>query len=277
VPLRISDENEHVWVRQRIVGYELSLLSRGEYERCRTHFAECAACRKALEEFRQAGPSAVLSDGHVPSALIARWDRVNAELGGLERQMIRRHLETCSQCRQDLEQLGFSPELPAYAAAAVAKPSQLQDQPRRLGPWFAGAWAACATAILLWVLLQPGPVPGRRGSMTAAPTVRLGTVRGDSSPAIRITPNTPTVVFGLQDLEELPPASTVRVVLISPAGETMLEESFITTEVMPPNGLVVHIGTEPWERGIYILKLTGSPAGAEAPMSAEYRLDVSRE
>ena len=35
-----------------------------------------------LEEFRQAGPSAVLSDGHVPSALIARWDRVNAELGG---------------------------------------------------------------------------------------------------------------------------------------------------------------------------------------------------
>src|SRR5262249_51563110 len=57
-------------------------------------------------------PPAGEAGTHVAASLIARWPRAQQTLRGLERTLVRRHLERCAECRQDLEALGFEPRLP---------------------------------------------------------------------------------------------------------------------------------------------------------------------
>src|SRR5262249_37302541 len=60
-------------------------------------------------------PPAGAAGRHVAASLVARWPRAQQSLRGLERTLVRRHLERCAECRQDLEALGFEPRL-AYVA-----------------------------------------------------------------------------------------------------------------------------------------------------------------
>ena len=49
--------------------------------------------------------------GHIPGSLLARWDRVQAVVHGLERELLARHLTGCETCREELSALGHEPVL----------------------------------------------------------------------------------------------------------------------------------------------------------------------
>ena len=101
--------DRHRWVRARLTARGAGLLTEDEARQVEEHLANCAECRMHGRAFEAAlDPGDVT---HVPPTLIARWPDVRGALRGLERAMVRRHLERCAECRQDLELLGHSPRL----------------------------------------------------------------------------------------------------------------------------------------------------------------------
>ena len=99
----------HLWVRHRLAAWRAGVLDDAETARLDEHLAACAECRAAADAF--AAPPAGEAGTHVPASLFAEWPRAQRSLRGLERTLVRRHLERCAECRQDLEALGFEPRL----------------------------------------------------------------------------------------------------------------------------------------------------------------------
>jgi len=109
----MTHDDTHLWVRRRLAAWRGGVLDEREQARLEAHLAECADCRALAGEF--ADPPAGEAGTHVAASLIARWPRAQQSLRGLERTLVRRHLERCVECRQDLEALGFEPRLPYVA------------------------------------------------------------------------------------------------------------------------------------------------------------------
>jgi len=107
-------EDLHHWVRHRLAAWRASVLDDAEAARVAEHLAACADCRAAADAY--AAPPAGEAGTHVPASLIAAWPRAQETLRGLERTLVRRHLERCAECRQDLEALGFEPRVDFVAA-----------------------------------------------------------------------------------------------------------------------------------------------------------------
>jgi hypothetical protein len=112
-------EDLHYWVRHRLAAWRSSVLDDAEAARVAEHLASCADCRAAADAYAE--PPAGEAGTHVPASLVAVWPRAQQTLRGLERTLVRRHLERCAACRQDLETLGFEPRLefvPAWESEA---------------------------------------------------------------------------------------------------------------------------------------------------------------
>jgi hypothetical protein len=105
----MTHEDLHHWVRQRLAAWRASMLDVAETTRVDEHLATCSECRALAEAYAE--PPAGEAGTHVPASLIANWPRTQDVLRGLERTLVRRHLERCAECRQDLEALGFEPRL----------------------------------------------------------------------------------------------------------------------------------------------------------------------
>jgi hypothetical protein len=105
----MTHDDFHHWVRQRLAAWRASVLDDAEAARVDEHLAACAECRALADTF--AAPPAGEAGRHVPASLLAEWPRAQRELRGLERTLVRRHLERCAECRQDLQALGFEQRL----------------------------------------------------------------------------------------------------------------------------------------------------------------------
>jgi hypothetical protein len=172
----------HRWARARLAASRLGLLGEADEARLRAHLVACEACREAAEPLEEEPGTAV--EGHVPATLVARWDRARHELRGLERALVRRHLERCAGCREDLAAAGHAAELavvpglewdagedlPDRRVAGEERepaPRRLVLQPAAAAPWrrrdrLLAGWATLATAaalvLLVPVLRQPMPL-----------------------------------------------------------------------------------------------------------------------
>ncbi len=101
--------DEHRWARVRLAAFASGLLDGSDEERLCRHAGECAECRADVDDSMPGAPDP--GRGHIPAGIVASWDRARLRLRGLERTLVRRHLERCDECRQDLEALGFAPML----------------------------------------------------------------------------------------------------------------------------------------------------------------------
>lgn len=101
--------DRHRWVRVRLAARSAGLLTEDESRQVDDHLASCADCRAHGATFD--APPAQGEASHIPPPLFARWPEARHTLRGLERAMVRRHLERCAECRQDLELLGHAPRL----------------------------------------------------------------------------------------------------------------------------------------------------------------------
>lgn len=197
----MTDAAVHGWWRARLAARRAGLLTESEEQRFDRHLAECDECRSSweatIEKDAGAGTGHSPGEPHIPPAMLARWETARAELRGLERAMVREHLETCAECRQDLEVLGFEATLERVPdwewagergldPAEGSKPRHdlshqsnvgadrsrvdiriLRPAPKRdWGRWAFGGWATVATAAALVLVLNPGAVHLGGRSMT---------------------------------------------------------------------------------------------------------------
>src|SRR5262245_39756034 len=114
----------HAQARAQIVRAQAGLLSEDEELELRAHLDTCAECAALASSHADAGAE---PGKHLPASLIAEWPRARTALRGLERALVRRHLERCFECRQDLELLGHAPELtivPELESAALDRAAE---------------------------------------------------------------------------------------------------------------------------------------------------------
>jgi hypothetical protein len=232
---------------------------------------------------------------HIPSELIARWDQTQTSLRGLARLLTRRHLESCIECRQDLEVLGFAPVLrvvpelepppeilasltPAVAAGPAptepAHPVRIRMvSPRRTG-WLVG-WAAAstiaATALFLARGTAPPPAPAPEPRPTANPssamTIRLDVLseavtlhaptRGatEAAPIVSIPRGTHSVALRFDPLD-LPDETIVHVAVLNERGQVLSAADYPQRDLYPHKTLML-ASTDTLAAGRYVLRVAG--------------------
>lgn len=203
---------EHDALRARVLALAAGLLSDAEASDVRAHLATCRECDELSRDL--ADPPESASDGaHLPAEMLSHWPVAAATLRGFEREMVRRHLVRCGECREDLQVLGFAPQLPddlAERAAEVAPvtasshaspaPIRLPRHSRDVRAWILGGWATLATAAAILLVLNP---ESTRLPMTpGAPTVPAPPRSPDRSPQ-------PPATSGA-DVVEIPKPITLR-------------------------------------------------------------------
>ena|GEM_PF-2088139 len=250
-----NSSGEHSWFLERMDAFAAGLLDEVEEARFRTHLTDCPECETQWRTRTEAQDPDVADGGHIPSAVIARWDRALKTLRGLERAMVRQHLKHCSQCRQDLQVLGFEPTMdvvPELEMQTEIRPetsSHPGEEPSsdgsrvpseqnviriiqptrpqgRAGWWgwaFAG-WAAVATAAVVLVLVGrevSGPPPSRLGA-DAIPWVQPTLERGDAGRAgLEVPRGTRTIILAVGIPPGVPAGRSAVIEVFSPTDERL--------------------------------------------------------
>jgi hypothetical protein len=240
--------------------HHAGLLKDADAIRFEEHISRCRTCRDAWEKYRQVDEEdAQPPNGHIPTSLMARWETVRDELRGLERAMVRQHLERCADCRQDLEVLGHTPVLerdsalegevdPGMETSIESDASTAADQPTSDGEetkgrpvqlvlrvprparqgwlrWASAGWAVAATAAVFLLVLLPGSEreTTRPSREVVMPWVTPQLVRGNE----RGTP-----------LELAAPPRTIAVAVRIPPGFLVDAEAFVQV-FSPGNDLLL--------------------------------------
>ncbi len=160
----------HEWVRATLAAWAAGVLDPDAATRLEQHLDICEACRAQAATARN--PEFSEDDGgeHIPSSLLAIWDRRAPHLDGLLRPLVARHIESCATCRAELVALGHDPTLlttvtpQAPSAKAPLRPdrSATIPFPRHRAVWSprhigAAAFASAASLIVLFVYLKFRP------------------------------------------------------------------------------------------------------------------------
>jgi len=243
---------DHAWFRARVLAFRLGLLEDSEERALLDHAAECDTCRALLQSFVETESTESSRDIHIPSGMIARWERARQELTGLERAMVRQHLGRCADCRRELEFLGFEPTLEHVAGRELETPTreaseglpreEETDKERRgskdsvlkrgrrslvrnrplLVRWGVTGWAVAATAAALLLLARTEAPEAPPATSGLVPWVQPGLVRGDEE-AISI--------------EVSPEVRVIALPIVVPV--SLLEDSEISIEIRSPSGIAL--------------------------------------
>lgn len=263
----------HAWFRARLDARALDLLDEDEARRIDEHASTCAACEAIMKAYAENRPIS-RPDGHIPARIIARWDRARGRLRGLPRQLVREHLESCAECRQDLEALGFPPvlevvvELEAGALPESEDPLPIPEAPHRIvviqgarrgrwATWAFGGVAGAGVAVAAMFAFVPNlttTVPNMPDSNGTMAPVRVPVV---VAPVVTASPG--------GGLFALPPATVLRASTRS-GGEP------VTTVVLSADGRHMHLQLP----GLYLPDSTSLVIELRSPGGERVVVDSSR-
>lgn len=268
----------HTWCIEHFPAHLASLLDPSDEQRIRTHLATCEPCRGAAEHFQIAIDQRIeRPDGHIPAAVLGRWHRYSAELRGLERALVRQHLEQCEDCRDDLDVLGYEPVL-----ALVPELELGFDLP----PATETAPEAPATSA------RPARQPRARATSAAdrarswfgddslraifAPALMLRVTRGDSSVnALEIDAETRAVALRVPLPLEIAPNAIVQVEVRSPESEILMRERCRVKDLAPPRLLILANRGQPLVPGAYRMRIASEEPGEFSPIEVLFDLKAT--
>lgn len=252
--------DEHARFRGRFALAEAGLLTEAELEAFREHAAGCASCREAWEAYSgEPGEPAEETSGHVPAALLARWD-TGADLPPLERDLVAHHLAACEACREDLALV--------RSAASESPGIVLRMDRHRRRTWFQGAAAgAILAAAAMAIVLRPGSPPARSG---AIPWVVPGTTRGTEA-ALTVLPGSRRLLLAIP-VPATASGESLTVTVAGPEGNRLIETPVEPDRIV--NGTLMLVLAPPslLKAGTYTVTVT--PEGGE-PAQSHFRLRIA--
>jgi len=293
---KVATTDRHEWTRKRLGALRLGLLDPDETQRCAEHLSECPSCREEADDTTSdedgAAPWKPLQDEHIPSSLLARWTAAKDLIRGLERLLIRRHLEHCADCRADLELLGHEAVLEVVPSLELDwDPFARTDiEPSAsVSPATADRSSALSSDPLLAPLRRVGEaveqgiqaakdlLDSTTNAMQALfiPVMELRPVRSAQAinGALDLAADTRAVKISISMPGAFPPDASIAVVIQSPAGDTILHRRIAFREISPPGTLLFVSQDEPFTPGIYSLVIEA----AENPDARiEYRFEFRR-
>jgi hypothetical protein len=251
---------------ERLPAHLSGLLNASEEKRFSAHVEGCRDCQEGVRDFQEAIAREVeRTDGHLPAALVGRWPRFRAELRGLERALVRRHLAECDECRADLLALGYEPTLAVVPELEMA--SELEPRPEIVAPDAARAKHPTARRPAhpaesrldqTWAWLG-----GEALQALLAPALQLRVVRGSGAAnTLEIDDQTRAVALKMPLPPEIVPEVVVHVQVDSPTGKTILYENCRVRDLAPPHFLILANRGAPLPLGTYRLHMRSEdPAG----------------
>jgi hypothetical protein len=277
----------HASVLKRIPAYRHGLLEAEGAQEVRVHLRECADCRATFEPFRDPTEDEETRPGHVPIALISRWDVFEPRLADAERALLEGHFQACERCRTSRE---FGRTL-----RAARRPERPRSRPGWLG--FGTAAIAALTVVLAIVLLREKPAPptaipqeqaARKTSAGIAPApVRAAVLalaspsRGDSAPIVRVPVGATILPIRVPPLLGIGPDARIRIRVEGPGGvsfgDAELAHRALFGEAAPP-ALDVHAPEGPLPPGHYRVVIVSDVPNPQVPGSfegAEYEFDLN--
>ena len=216
----------HASVRSRIPAYRHGLLDAEGAQEVRAHLRECADCRAAFEPFLDRTEDEETRPGHVPIALISRWDVFAPRLADAERALLEGHFEACERCRTSRE------------FGRALREGQRPDRPRARKGWmgFGGAAiAAVAAAVVVMALrerparrIAPAP-PMEQSTRKPLPAVAPAPVRaaivalasptrGGTEPIVRVPRGATVLPIRVPPLLGVGPDALIRIRAFGPSG-----------------------------------------------------------
>jgi hypothetical protein len=217
----MAGSDEHIWVRQHLAAAAAGLLEGPDDERLHAHLKSCPDCARQWQEqidtlTGHQGEGDPEGERHIPAAMIARWDDVTRDLQGLERQSVRRHLERCGTCREELEALGFPPVLGA------APPARHKTRPgRAFGSGLAwGVGVTALAAMMGWWLILPEPSAEKSELL---PWVAPVTLRSGGPQTLELPAGATAFSLLATVPSELDQGSSATVQVVDPQGSILLE------------------------------------------------------
>jgi len=276
----------HASVLKRIPAYRQGLLEAEGTQEVRAHLRECADCRATFEPFRDSTEDEETRPGHVPIALISRWDVFAPRLADAERALLEGHFAACERCRTSRE---FGRSL-----RAARRP----ERPRSRPGWFGFGTAAIAalTVVAAIAVLRERPAPrtavpvepsARKTSPDVAPApVRADILalaspsRGGLAPIVRVPRGASILPIRVPALLGVGPDARVRIRIDGPGGlsfgHSELAHKDLFGEAAPP-ALEAHAAEGPLPTGHYRVVVVSDVRDPHAPGSfegAEYDFEL---
>jgi len=167
----------HDWIRARYAAWLAGTLSDPDRRAFEDHIAQCVACRSEVDALLGYHELDTAEDAHLPTTLLASWEKRAPRLRGGMRLLVQQHLERCESCCRELESVGANPNLiwvpevhglPQRADKSTAK-GHGREAIRRLltgGRTQVAALLAAAASLVIVIQLglfasrKPGDVPG---------------------------------------------------------------------------------------------------------------------
>ncbi len=277
----MSTHDPHGWVRARLAAWSAGVLDDQDEARLAAHLAGCAACRTWAEPLT---PDADAPAGdHVPDGLLAHWPRAAVELHGLERALVRRHVERCVECRAILARLGHDPA----AMRPEPVPSLVPARTRRLPTAWLAAAALVVVAVVATLARRPAPAPVAPAPAPVARAAELRAVRewgadavelrdpvrgaGEALPEVTLAPDRAVTFTTSQP--DVPAGVPIEARLVGPDGATLARARLTPADRGPRPAFVFDPhGTTPAE-GRWELVLSAN--GAEVFRGA-FRVTAAR-
>jgi len=279
----------HAGVLKRIPAYRHGLLEPEGAQEVRAHLRECDGCRAAFEPFRDMTEEEETRPGHVPIALISRWDVFEPRLADSERALLEGHFEACERCRASRE---FGRTL-----RAARRPERPRSRPGWLG--FGTAAIAALTVALAIVVLREKPaprsaIPGEHAARTtsagvAPAPVRAGTLalaspsRGDAAPIVQVPRGATILPIRVPPLLGIGPDARIRIRAFGPSGVSFGHAEFahraLFGEAAPP-ALDARAPAGPLPPGHYRVVVVSDVPNPQVPGSfegAEYGFDLASQ
>lgn len=269
----MSGADPHAVFRNRLLLQDAGLLTEAEEASLAAHADGCAACREIRDTHAAEASAGEGASGHIPSAILARWDRAAPSFQGLEREVLVRHLASCESCRRDLIAVGQDPALLVDADPSAGTPEDTTDTTRiyridsraRRRFWLQGALAGFAVAAAAAIVLRPSPPKLDEGPL---PWVVPSVTRG-SAPETAVAPGTRRILLAVPT-PPVSPEAGARLTVTGPSDAVVLDTGIPPDRLQSPTLMLVLSAPQGLEPGLYTVNLL--PEGASEPQVLSFRL-----
>jgi len=263
------------------------LLEPDEALEVREHLRACDPCRDAFEPFRELSDEEGRRPGHLPIALITRWDTFAPLMTEDERTCLEEHFASCPRCREGRAFARLIPDMPSRDAAPTRRAWL------GIGTGLAAVLAAAAIVVLRGhspstLASKPAPVttpvamPKVEPAILKAPTLSLsGIDRGSSTEVVVRVPKGSTVLpIRVPPLLGVRPDARIRIRVEGPGGvdygrAELAHRKLFGTGQTP--SLEAQAPSGPLKEGEYRVHVTSNVANPQAPggfEGAEYGFDL---